>query len=664
MAKKKVIRFIQAALLAATVVAAIPACTDDHFDVRDNAGEEGGNATQTIWEQINDNKHLKKFAALIEKTPYFKDETHQIYKIDGTPYTFKDVLNGTQILTVFAPTDDAISDAEYKELLGKCDTNPYDVYLRMAGNHITKNRYTATGTGEEKIVLVNGKKAYFSRDRKIVSGSPLTSENRDQFISLLELDGQKLYNLPATNGTLHLIAKQMPFHYNIYQYIKQHAEQFDSLRTWLLSHDTIYFEPGLSVEGGSDENGNPFYVDSVYLRSNTLYAYSHGSTTGIEWLMDIKGFSGNIEQEDSVWAMVLPTDKAWRKAWEDYDAYYNYASEYPNKYEQDTNPESVEKFNVNADSIKQLAKRMDIASVLLFNIRQQPRTPEHPNYWTAETFNATPMYKVFNTRLDTFTIARQMTVQLDSVTTKTWMETDPAADVKGMLLANSTPVEVSNGLVYPVNEWNFFKPFKSKDVEIKISGYSLFQDEESLSNSEYHSFPNDVSPLVTDSLLGRVSEDYFYSFYGTGNTSAKFKVRDNKLNHEIMSGVKYRVGFVMVPDFYYYSTDEVLENQKKKHKFTVSISHLQQDNKGNIKEGIDFGNKTFEYQGERVDTIWLKDNMGEYVTYSSPFSYKNLTRSYPVLTLTASASPLEIKSQGYSNEMFNIDRIIFQAVEE
>jgi hypothetical protein len=154
--------------MVAAVVAAIPACTDDHFDVRDNAGEEGANATQTIWEQIQANPQLSKFATLVEKTPYFKDETHPISKADGTPYTFKDVLNGTQILTVFAPTNNAISDEEYQELLGKCTTDPYDVYLRIVGNHITKNRYTATGTGDEKLVMVNGKKAYFSRDRKLI----------------------------------------------------------------------------------------------------------------------------------------------------------------------------------------------------------------------------------------------------------------------------------------------------------------------------------------------------------------------------------------------------------------------------------------------------------------------------------------------------------------
>ena len=65
MARKKVIRFIQAAFMVAAVVAAIPACTDDHFDVRDNAGEEGANATQTIWEQIQANPQLSKFATLV-----------------------------------------------------------------------------------------------------------------------------------------------------------------------------------------------------------------------------------------------------------------------------------------------------------------------------------------------------------------------------------------------------------------------------------------------------------------------------------------------------------------------------------------------------------------------------------------------------------------------
>lgn len=646
--------------MVAAVVAAIPACTDDHFDVRDNAGEEGANATQTIWEQIAAMPQLSKFATLVEKTPYFKDETHKISKADGTPYTFKDVLNGTQILTVFAPTNDAISESEYQELLGKCDTDPYDVYLRIVGNHITKNRYTATGTGDEKLVMVNGKKAYFSRDRKVVSGTQLSSATSSQLIPLTTA------NIPAVNGTLHVIDQQLPFHYNIYQYIKQHAEKFDSLRTWLLSQDTIYFVPSMSVENGSDENGNPVYVDSFYTRSNTLYSYRRGSTNGVEWLMDIKGFNGNIEQEDSVWAMILPTDDAWRDAWTTYSKYYNYASKYPNKYEQDSNSESTEEFVVNPDSIRNVALKMDLASMLLFNVRQQLRTPQHPSYWNAEEFNQTPMFKIFNTRRDTFTIAKQITVMKDTIPTTKWV-VDSMADVKALLTDNASPITVSNGLVYPVNNWNFFKPFQSKDVEIKVDGYSIFQQTEKgngMTEPEYHSFPSANCALATDSLLGYVSEDYFYKFSSTGDASVTFKIRDEDKDHDIMSNVKYRIGFVMVPDFYFWNNDYIVPNTKFKHKFTVSIKQLKGDKNGKVAENeTDFRNKTFEYDGERVDTIWLQDSKTkEDIIYESQFSYKNLTRSYPTLTLKCSANPTD-KNNGYSSD-FCIDRIIFRAVDE
>lgn len=660
MARKKVIRFIQAAFMVAAVVAAIPACTDDHFDVRDNAGEEGANATQTIWEQIQANPQLSKFATLVEKTPYFKDETHPISKADGTPYTFKDVLNGTQILTVFAPTNNAISDEEYQELLGKCTTDPYDVYLRIVGNHITKNRYTATGTGDEKLVMVNGKKAYFSRDRKLISGTQLSAATASQLIPLM----QGYYNIPAVNGTLHVIDQQLPFHYNIYQYIKQHAEQFDSLRTWLISHDTIYFIPSLSVENGSDENGNPVYVDSFYTRSNTLYSFRTGSTTGVEWLMDLKGFSGNIEAEDSVWGMILPTDEAWRNAVDTYKKYYNYAPKYFNKYEQDTNPDATEEFVVNPDSIIRLAMNMDIASMLLFNIRQQPRTPQHPGYWTAEEFERASMFKMFNTRRDTFTIAKEVSYMRDTIPATKWV-VDSAANVKALLTDNATPIAVSNGLLYPVNNWNFFKPFKSKDVEIKVSGLSIFQQTEmGITEVEYRSFPNANSALVTDSLLGAVSEDYFYKFSSTGDATVQFKLRDQDMDHDIMSGVKYRIGFVMVPDFYFWSTDQIIPGTKYKHKFTVTIKHLKGDKNGKITDSeTDFRNKPFEYDGERVDTIWLADSKtGEDILYESNFSYKNLTRSYPVMTLKCSANPNDQKN-GYNSD-FCIDRIIFRAVDE
>ena len=93
------------------LMVAIPACTDEHFDVQDgNTGDPLSNATLTLWQQLESKPELSKFASIVAKTPVFKDETHPI-----AGYTFKDVLNSNQVLTVFAPTNEAFTDAEMLE---------------------------------------------------------------------------------------------------------------------------------------------------------------------------------------------------------------------------------------------------------------------------------------------------------------------------------------------------------------------------------------------------------------------------------------------------------------------------------------------------------------------------------------------------------------------
>lgn len=81
MAKKKIFRLIQAGFAAVVLAMTLPACTDDHFDVKEGDGMDA-NATKTLWEQIEArrNKDLSRFATIVEKTPYFKDEAHKAFK--------------------------------------------------------------------------------------------------------------------------------------------------------------------------------------------------------------------------------------------------------------------------------------------------------------------------------------------------------------------------------------------------------------------------------------------------------------------------------------------------------------------------------------------------------------------------------------------------------
>ena len=651
MAKKKIFRLIQAGFAAVVLAMTLPACTDDHFDVKEGDGMDA-NATKTLWEQIEArrNKDLSRFATIVEKTPYFKDEAHKAFKdaAKTQPYTYKDVLSGTQILTVFAPTDDAFTDAEYQEYLTLLEgsmEDQYDVYLRLVGNHICRNRYTATGTGEEKLVMINGKKATFNR---------ATKKFKD--IDLLTEGDKPQYNIPAVNGTLHLIGQQSDFAYNLYEYIKAHGSEFGMLKNWITAHVTIYFVESLSVENGSDANGNPIYVDSVYTRTNTLFRYGDYTKPGEEWIMPLKSFHGDFEEEDSTWVLAAPTDIAWQTALDTYAPYYNYATLYINKEQEDIEVERMlpKEGLINPDSLKELAMNMDIASMLLFNARQQPRTPNHLGFWTAEEFQSTSMPKIFNTRLDTFKV-----------------EQKPVTDVKPLIFANnSTPVTISNGLLYSINSWNFFKAYGALDVEVKVSTQSLFKMATMKSYYDYNTFNNETSKLVNDSLLGAVSKDYFLTFsYGDDSPTIDLKLRDRENDHQIVSNLDYEIGIVMVPNFYRWNTDSIMaetpnEVAVKKNKMQVRISYNSGElsSKGKPTEKVT-DKLTFEYNGERVDTIWIKKEDGSNYTFRFPISYKNIDDSYPTMNITSAAKRSEVGAGKEYQHTFSIDRIILRAKE-
>ena len=625
MTKKNFIRFIQTSLLGAAIAVALPACTDDHFDVA--GGGEGGNATKTLWEQLESRPELSHFADIVRQTPYFKDEAHP-----SKDYTYKDVLNGTQVFTVFAPTNEAFDDAAYNDALELLKTDPYDVYLRIVGNQIALHRYVATGTGKEELVTINSKRATFDRAGKTFKDLPLSKAN-----------------IEATNGTLHMMSTMAPFAYNIYEYIKAHGSQFGELKKWITEHDTIYFSADNSVEGGSDRDGNPIYVDSVYFRTNTLFNLVDYEKPNQDWLIPHKAFKANIEAEDSVWAMALPTDAAWTAAATALAPNYVYSGLYINKEREDIGAtgETLAGEGAESDSLQKLSIRMDLASGLLFNVRIQPRKGEDRSFWKAETFQAAEFPKMFNTRIDTFTYDK-----------------DALQDVKSLLFdGNTSPIAVSNGLVYPVNNWRFFEPYGATDLDIEITDRSIFHYTNlGTTTVEYVAFNNSTSDLSKD--YGSVYKDRFYYISnGTSAPNVSIKLLDTEHNRQVMSNVEYEIGFVMVPDFYRANPDSIISTDPsrsaiQKNKLRAQITYNNGVTSRGAVEEKRSSNFDFEYDGFKVDTIWT-DAEGKAMTFTFPKSYKNISKSYPTLNLTSRSRSSDLRDD-YQHP-FSIDRIILRA---
>ncbi len=619
------------------------ACTDDHFVVQEGGGDSDGNATQTLWELISTNPDLSNFKQIAEKTPVFKDEKHPM-----NGYTFKDVLNGKVVLTVFAPDNNALTAADVQAYEALLQTSPYDVFLRLIGNHIARNRYVATGTNPqetpERIVLLNNKKAYFDRVEKTIKEVSLATPN-----------------LSATNGVLHIVDQQVPFAYNIYEYIRANS-QYQHLINWLNQHDTLYFDADRSAIAGTDiETGEPIYVDSVYTRYNSLYYTFYYEPRSIEWAMPHKGFGiCNLELEDSIWAMIVPTDAAWEKAVQEMSAYYNYADVYYDKYEEDalTKDNSTAKNSMTitvSDTIKEAAMSMDLVAPLVFNVRQQKNKPEGMAFWTLDAFINNNINKLFNTRADTFTVDEKAT-----------------QDVKSLLFDGQAPLRLSNGVVYPVDNWNLMKAYGAKDVIVKAERFSIFQEVrynltenerksdsyEYMSDYEANSFNSNTNPLAP--IYGNVSKNSFLTFMAdTDLPTVAFKLTDSEEDRQILSNLEYEVGIVMVPDFYRNNNeDDPAEDPTfvyKKNKLTMSITYLSNSKKESSTKASD--NK-FEYKGEKVDTIWANDK-GVPFTITFPYSYRNLSKCYPLITITSQNIKAKDEEAGYQ-KTFSIDRIILR----
>ncbi len=625
--------------------AAFTSCTDDHFDIPEESGS-GGVATETLWSLLSSNPELSNFARIVEKTPYFKDEKHMI-----ADYTFKNVLDGNNVLTLFAPDNTTFTQADVQEYEALLQSNPYDAYLRLVGNHISRNRYVASGLNPqgkpERVLFINNKKAHFDRQAKTIKDIPLTKTN-----------------ISAVNGVMHIVAQPIPFSYNIYEYIRAN-KGYTLLNDWISRHDTLYFDADLSAVAGTDpETGEPIYVDSVYTRFNSLYYYSY-QPNSVEWAMPHKGIAANIEQEDSIWAMVLPTDAAWEEAATKMRPWYNYAKAYYDMSKVDDMPKdnatSKSTMILNVSDVRQEdAIAMDIVSPLVFNVRMQRRTKEQPDFWTVETFLKNPMPKLFDTRTDTFMIDKE-----------------GSEDVRKLLFEDKQPIQVSNGLIYPVEHWNYPLTYNALNVEVKVTPYAIFQhvrynltDAEIKDTEHYQYMSHYEHPGINNSSdlakkYGIVSKDgSFMSFYrASGEPQVAFKLRGSDEDHQILSGTPYEIGIVLVPDFYRNSQDpEEDPDAIKKNRLTVTVTYIENDDpiKEKTTANLKWTNPEtmsttsyIDYQGQKVDTLWMDDIL------TFPYSYRNLPKAYPTIKIASNRITSSLQKQGYQTR-FNVDRIILR----
>lgn len=615
---------------------------DEHY-----SGGEGSSATQTLWEQINANPNLSKFASIAEKVTYYKDE-----KSPQNGYTFKDMLSGTQLLTVWAPENDAISEEEYQKWLDLTETNQFSVQQQFLGNCISMWRNVATGSVDTTLTMLNGKKMNFNKGVPSMQGVNLREKN-----------------IAAVNGILHTVGTELPFNYNIYEYVKDEANaEVSTFRKYIIKSDSTYFSEANSIEGNPDANGRPTYVDSVKITTNTMFfgTKRFPSNSNIDqYLTYDESFGANLIGEDSAFVMVIPTDDAWNNAYTKLEKLYNYAPKYVDKEKANQGTTNVFREVSNPDSLKDKCINMDILSPLCFNLHIQPNAAGQKNRWQMKDFinekGASAEYFI-NTFGDTLR------------TDDTWDKTS---------LFNGKQKEMSNGIAFLADEWAFPRKLYKPNLNVEIGYRSFHNTSKATGSASAYSFSN---AREWSDTTGHVSFDNFYYIYpqsATGNPKFEFSLvgtDGENVDSEVMSG-KYDIYLVMVPNYYITSNDtaiaftadpaltngpgdmtgHVVKDEETGELDTIPVKHkivatLSYNNGAANGKDATITSSVIDYDGQKVDSLLLFED------FQFPYSYKNMLQCYPTISITTKTTSGERK-KGYSNYIC-IDRIVLVSKED
>ena len=228
-------------------------------------------ASKTLWENIKGNAQLSDFAALLQKAG------------------FDDELSETQYYTVWAPLNGTFNASEFQNLDDKA------LVRQFVKNHIASYAHSASGKIDERVLMLNQKSYSFT------GSSAYTFDD----VALKEA------NLPNINGLLHTLNGVATFYPNLYEFVTDpvvaEGKEIDSLNHFFRKYETTYLDTEKSVIG-SIVDGMQTYVDSVMITENLLW----------------RTLNGKINNEDSTYTFLMPTNRAWTHSYDRIKSYFNY----------------------------------------------------------------------------------------------------------------------------------------------------------------------------------------------------------------------------------------------------------------------------------------------------------------------------------------------------
>lgn len=437
-------------LLAALVV--MGSCKDawqDHYSFKET---ESKYPVAKLAETLGDISGFDKFYAALSTTRVCDK------KGNPTNTTYLDLLLEEQFITVWAPANSSLSDAQWEKYTKKGKTNAenFEVAEKFIKNHIARFKHSV-GAGTEKVKMLNGKS--YSTSNEGIEGIPYHGDDM---------------NIRCSNGVLHCIEGTMDYLPNLYDYITTSPEYKGIIGDWIKSFTIEELDRERSVAQGVNENGEMVYVDSV------IYEYN-----------DLLSEFGYIDEEDSTYAMLLPTPELWNTEFERIKAAFEYNEEF-----------------LNNDSLQDIYTRLFMISDMFYNMNIQRYLPDSvfsTQYYQYENRRDGKPYHIFGKPFD---------------------------KTNGIFGSCIDSIKCSNGMIYITDKW----PFKDELTfmrPIRVEGESFTLSRFELRQTTLMSI--DTVTLETPVQVMRIS------MTDMNKWSAKLYIRDN------LKGT-YRIRMVVAPN--------------------------------------------------------------------------------------------------------------------
>ena len=249
-------------------------------------------ADRTLWENISAKGELSDFAQILQTVGY-----------DA-------VLNAPTTYTVWAPVNGTFNKDSIMAFAQDAKTKK-KVIEQFVYDHLANYSHLESDPNDTVVYMLSKKLIRFSGK----------NTNSLTFDGKAINWGDDAFNTPSSNGILYTLNGMVPFRPNAYENIFSDKSQYgiaDShFNAYVKRYERIVLDKDASVKG-EIVNGNQVYDDSVTVTTNSFVtSYSH--------------LNAELNNEDSLYTIIIPTDVAWQKAYDKIKSYYNYIT--PIKYQ-------------------------------------------------------------------------------------------------------------------------------------------------------------------------------------------------------------------------------------------------------------------------------------------------------------------------------------------